>query len=312
MTKFTEGIGGKLAESWVAALLLPPSFFCAAGVSAYLFRHGWVRFAGQFDRFTRLPQVTQVAVVIGGLLLLMLSGGIAQQLTWPLLRLLEGYWPRPLSSVVLWMTRRQERRMRTQKQRWQELSRRYPSLDAAEYAEIAALDRWIVHTPANPNHLMPTRLGNLIRASELHPRLKYGLDVVACWPRLWLLLPADARNDLIAARDDLNANARYLLWSALVVVWTPWTLWAAAASAIATVFVYRGMLRSAETYGDLVEATFDTYRIELYKALRWPPPLNPAQEASIGREITSYLWRGSDERMPTFVESSKSLTNTKR
>jgi len=46
-----------------------------------------------------------------------------------------------------------------------------------------------MHTPAESDRHMPTKLGNILRAAELRSKDKYGLDAVICWPRLWLLLP---------------------------------------------------------------------------------------------------------------------------
>lgn len=66
--------------------------------------------------------------------------------------------------------------------------------------------------PSQPNRLMPTKLGNILRAAESRPYDKYGLDAVICWSRLWLLLPDGVKKELQEARSNLNTAARFWLW----------------------------------------------------------------------------------------------------
>ena len=76
--------------------------------------------------------------------------------------------------------------------------------------------------PDEQQYFMPTRLGNLLKAAELRPLSKYGLDSVICWPRIWLLLPESAKTELVNARADLDTGARIWSWSILFLVWIIW------------------------------------------------------------------------------------------
>ncbi|MFE4104896.1 MAG: hypothetical protein ACTS3T_15570, partial [Almyronema sp.] len=150
----------------------------------------------------------------------------------------------------------------------------------------------------------PTRLGNILRAAERKPSEKYGLDAVICWSRLWLLLPDAVKQDLQAARADLNSAARVCLWSLLFCGWAllslqfdpkftinPLALWPLL-GLLSARFAYQWAIAAATTYSELIEASFDLYRHLLYESLRWHLPADPAVERRVGAELTQYLWRG--------------------
>ncbi len=289
--KFIEGVGGKLAEQWVAALLTPAFVFWAGGLAAWVYRYGWTSLLTQF---TQLSESLQIALLVATLLGVTTSAFVVQRFDFAALRYLEGYWSRwfPLRWLLVYW---QKKRYKKSYQRWQELmgKRRQQELTTVEAEDLARLDWWLIHTPRQPDQLMPTRLGNILRSAELRPRNKYGLDAVICWSRLWLLLPEAVKKDLQEARADLNTAARVWLWSLLFMVWTIWAWWAAPMGIIAAIFAYYSWaLDAARNYGELIEATFDTHRHLLYQSLRWDLPDNPVEERQIGQKLTEYLWRG--------------------
>ncbi len=179
--------------------------------------------------------------------------------------------------------------------------------------ELATLD-WRQHHLPLPDQLMPTRLGNILRAAEQRPLEKYGLDAIICWSRLWLLLPDAVKQELQTARADLNTAARVWLWSMLFMGWGVWAvgsialgltsglwpiplglilgLWPIPVGLTSAFFAYRWAIAAATLYGDLIDATFDLYRRLLYDSLRWSLPPDPDEERRVGRELTEYLWRG--------------------
>ena len=191
---------------------------------------------------------------------------------------------------------RQQNRPRMGKQRLQKLPHSklaslIPYAIAELKDELALLD-WQQHQLPLPDKLMSTRLGNILRAAERRPLEKYGLDAIICWSRLWLLLPDAVKQELRAARADLNAAARVWLWSVLFMVWGVWALWAIPLGLLSALFAYRWAIAAATLYGDLIEATFDLYRQLLYDSLGWRRPPDPEEERRVGRELTEYLWRG--------------------
>lgn len=154
-------------------------------------------------------------------------------------------------------------------------------------------DRALHQLPEQEQDLLPTRLGNILRAAERRPYHRYGLDAIICWPRLWLLLPEAVKKDLQAAQTELNNAVRLIFWSLLFLVWSIWAWWAIPLALMAAAFAYGWALDAAAVYATLIEATFDLHRPLLYNALGWTLPPDPAEERRVGRQLTDYLWRGS-------------------
>ena len=301
--KFIDTVGGKLAEQWVAALLTPAFCFWSGGILAWVLDND----TSQLQQYLEaLEAPLQLALLAVALLIIAASAFAIQQIESSCLRFLEGYyWPRwfiPLGWLRCKLLKRQEKRLQKLKVRWETLShQRYQQTISQKndttYETIRELylleyqRRWI---PSQAEYLMPTALGNVLRAAEQRSWHKYRLDSVVCWPCLWLLLPDNARSDVHKARESLNSSVRLWVWSILfVLVWTWWVWWAIPIGLGTAFFAHQRMLSFARSYGNLIEATFDLYRIELYKALRWSLPKTSKEEKEQGELLTEYLWRGS-------------------
>lgn len=186
---------------------------------------------------------------------------------------------------------------------------RQSGLTAHEAYTHALLESQLKHFPTQPERMMPTRLGNILRAAEGRPSAKYGLDSIICWPALWLVLPDAAKTELQAARAALDRAIRLWLWSVMFVVWTQWAWWALPAGLLAAVGIYYSwILQAATTYGQLLEAAFDTHRAALYKALRFTLPQTLEEETPIGKDITAYLWQGARSERLKFDGSTSDAT----
>jgi len=140
---------------------------------------------------------------------------------------------------------------------------------------------------------MPTAVGNILRAGESAPAEKYGLDAVVCWPRLWMLLPKEIRDDLVTARQNLMTLTELWAWGLLFLVWSIWSPWAIAVSIVWLALAYVWLMESARGYADLIVSAFDLYRWKLYEALDWPRPKDRGAEVESGRALTEFLWRGT-------------------
>ncbi|MEU6370091.1 hypothetical protein ABZ876_31300 [Streptomyces sp. NPDC046931] len=308
LTKLWTGLGGKLAERFVLALLSPAATFWSAGALAWFDGHASggrrpTALNETTSRITGLPAAAQLFLVLGVLALLTASGTFVNALSLPMLRLMEGYWPRFLAAPRRRLVGRKANRRAFAATRWRALMLTgEDSLTPEETAEAIQLDRVLNRIPPSPAQQMPTRLGNTLRSAESRPARKYGLDPVVCWPHLWLLLPDPAREEISHARASLDRAATWTIWGLLLLVWTPWSAWAIPAALVVATTSYLAAVRTATAYADLVEAVWDLHRSTLYKALRWPLPVDPAAEFAAGKAITAYLRRGARGTLPRFSQ----------
>ncbi|WP_171172131.1 hypothetical protein [Streptomyces sp. I05A-00742] len=303
VSKFWETAGGKLAERWTAASVSAVTFALGGTVA-------WAHAGGGYRALRRpaawlagQPAAAQAGVLLAALLVITACGSAVQRLTPTALRVCAGHWPAVSAPVRERLVRRQHRRYRSVQDRFQQLSPAVYGGTATpeERAEHGRLTARLRRFPA-PDALMPTRLGNVLRAAESRPTDKYGLDAVAVWPHLWLLLPDTTRKEIAHARLALETSAAACVWGVAFLGFTPWSPWAVPAGLAVAVIARAGWLPArAETYADLVEAAFDLHRATLYRQLRWPLPTDPRDEYTQGRRVTTYLVRGLRGTDPVFT-----------
>jgi hypothetical protein len=188
LDKFWETLGQGLAQRWLDHLFGPAFLFWAGGLGLYIWQHSW-----DAVKLTWLGWdiYQQAAALLVALLAVFLSSLAVQTLQLPATRLLEGYWPWPLKLLGPYFISRQRRDFVKKYKKLRELKAkgRSKSITAEEQDRLSRLEAWAHGNPAAERDLLPTRLGNLLRAREMASRHKYGLDSLVCWPRLWCLLP---------------------------------------------------------------------------------------------------------------------------
>jgi hypothetical protein len=295
-----QTFGSKLAEQLAPRVLTPALAFWAGGALVLWsagYGHDWQ------SRLAALPTVAQVVTLAAALALVAGSAVAAAQLTPAVLRLLEGYWPRHLARAF---TRLSARRLTRAEAALPSLSGQAFRGELADLSRLASVERRLHDLPP-ASSLMPTRFGNILRAAEERPRVRYGLDPVVCWPHLWLVLDTETRQELTQARKDLDQSAQGWLWCLLFVGWTPLAWWAVLVTVLGCALIYYGAtLSRGRSYGSLLQAAFDLHRRRLYEALSWPAVDDPAAEPAAGAQLTTYLWRGvaptdirfTDQRKP--------------
>jgi hypothetical protein len=292
LSAFWESFGSTLGERSAASLLTPAVAFWTIGLLAS--ETGGGPAAGWIDKLGGLGSTEQVIVSVALLIALGASAAAIRTFVEPTISLLEGYWPSPLRRLERRRRKRVCKQLAAAATEINNLSRAAESRawTTEENRRVAALTRWRRGFPARADDAMPTRLGNVLRAAEDRPFDRYGLDAVVCWPRLWLVLPQDVRDEVAGARRALDTAVELLIWSCLTVVWVALAWWPPLVAVAGAAFSYRLAVRAAATYGDLLEATFDLHRSTLFEALDRPLAGSPSAQLEAGLELSEYLLRG--------------------
>lgn len=125
--------------------------------------------------------------------------------------------------------------------------------------------------------LLPTSLGNTIRAFEIYPRIMYGIEGIQGWNRIQLVMHPEARQlvDSMKSRLDLWINLclgaliSLLVYAALVwqtemqpIPWAP--IFALGVIAFAWVLA----CKAAGHWGESIKACFDVFLPQLANAMR--------------------------------------------
>ncbi|SDI33039.1 hypothetical protein [Nonomuraea jiangxiensis] len=267
MTGFLAELGKKVAERWVALLVLPGLVFTAVAVTAVLLgQRNWadtgLLWRRLLDLTATLGGPRQADLVRTALLLIALlaastgSAFVARALAGPVENLLAGNWPRVARPLADALTRRRGRAWHRLRQRYRDAE---DSADHSRLGELAEARNAVALTEPR----WPTWTGDRLHAPGTRVRKQYGLDLGAAWPRLWLLLPDSAREPLTESRQRLDEATALggwgVLYTALGAVWWPSAVLGLCVGLVA----WRRAREAAEVYAELVEATVDVYLDDL-------------------------------------------------
>ncbi|MGW5240085.1 hypothetical protein ACWEOW_14245 [Monashia sp. NPDC004114] len=293
---FADELASKAASRVTSIGVAGAGAFGAVGLLAWAYGHGGI--SGVPDRISSWLEAgttsSRLVILAGALVAVLLAGFLSETLVLPVLRLLEGYWPAWLNPLRSRLVGRAQGHAERDAQRLTVLAEQGHDGDSDE--ELLHLLGRIAQRPSRTELMMPTRLGNLLRAHETRPADLYGLDPVRLWTRLWLLLPTQAQGEVSAARGRLDAAVAAWMWAVVSSVWVIWAWWALPAAVLVAWVLHRGLLvPRADTYGDMVEAAFDLYRTLLYQATRWPLPQSPTSEIECGQALSRFLAYGYAE-----------------
>ena len=249
--------------------------------------------------------------VLGGVALVatvVVLGLVFHPFQYSLVQALEGYWPArgPLSGLTATCIRRQfEQRdlLHRRRSRLNDLASRLET-DSPEGVtcrlQLSLADRRLRDYPDHDVRMLPTKLGNVLRAREDLAGRRYSLDAISTIPRLYPLMSDVQRSMIEDARGQLDLFARFsATWIVSAVVssvllldsfW--WNLFPLVLYLL-SYLSYRGATAAARSYGDMLARAIDLYRLELLKQVAFPPPRDLEHEGAL---FKAYWQLASGER----------------
>jgi hypothetical protein len=291
LSKVWDAVSGGLTDRFLERVFGPALYFWGVGGAAV----AWDKDLSASELFEGLKEVglaDGVLYAAVGAIVLVLSNSVMEALQFGVLRILEGYWPAPLSKLLTRRIKSVRDKVSADRNEWEALAQTYTSHTAEQRQRYRKLDRRRDFFPSSPHQLKPTILGNVLAAAESYAWDRYGLASVLMWSRLWLVMDDGSRTEVTNARKRLNVAVQLLTWSVLILVWTWWAWWALVVSVVAAVIMYRLAVGAASGYGELMKAAFDVH----HRALLNSVGLLKKDEGFVphdrGRSLTMFIKRG--------------------
>jgi hypothetical protein len=174
--------------------------------------------------------------------------------------------------------------------------------------------------PSNPDEILPTQFGNILKASEQYPGARYGLDGVEFWPRLIHVIPKEYQQTLDNSRNELsflvNMSILSLLFYLTCIVAVFYSLYispvdfskpelffgmagitlryviAAALAFVCNVFFYKAAIYSVSSFGLIIRSAYDLFRLDLLKKYKLKLPENSREEFFAWKDLNEFVVLG--------------------
>jgi hypothetical protein len=279
-------ITGSLDERFALTLFFPSLLFWGALVAVFMLAGDTAGMVAAWNAQVTAMKWLQTAA---GLIWVAFFAHLLSHWTTWLTRQYEGYWNWPLGGRL--------RRLRTQ---------RYAHILAALKAEGDAGYERIYYgfpLPDEPDDLMPTRLGNILKNAELYSLHQYEADAVLLWPRLYAVLPESftaalagtkAPLDLMLILSALSALFALVSSAGLLILGGPWWLFLACflGGLIIARLAYLSGVNAAVPYAQLIKSAFDLYRGDLAEKMGYELPGSPGEETAFWKNLGELIYRG--------------------
>jgi len=279
-----DKVTGLFDSRFVLALLLPAFAFAAGAGALAATMTGWHQAAAWWVGLDAARQVALGVAAAGGTVVLaVITGTQAVAMT----RVLEGYWRWRWVNATLGRLGR-----------WRENKRR--DRLAADPSELGYLHSYLAFPP--DGEPLPTRLGNALRAAESYPgdEERWGLDAAFWWPRLYLILPDSARDQVDNARASLDQLVVLTMLSAAFGVVAlalscaglnlAVGLGCAGGALLLSRCSYLAAVTAAGVFGELVRSSYDLFRGDLLAKLGWPMPPTLSAERKLWTALSQQLY----------------------
>ena len=186
------------------------------------------------------------------------------------------------------------------------------SLKSDYYAKAAEYDK---NYPPLEAGIMPTRFGNILKASEAYSGTRYGIDSVEFWPRLLHVIPRPYRQSIDEARNELsflvNMTALSFLFFAFCALAVVTNVPLPGIPNLANVFLNsiryiaagllalfsiwffnKAALFSVGDFGAMIRSSYDLFRLDLLEQFNLERPQNSIQEFNTWKNVGELIVLG--------------------
>jgi hypothetical protein len=317
---------GKAIGRYFSVVSVLPSILLVTYVFLLFSSDSWQHSPNWHAAFAALRNIG-----LAGAAVLTVSGIVVALVMHPLqfsmVQLLEGYWGPGRLAQQIRISRIHRHRERLQwlddltaeadatllkfKQRDPSLKQEKPSTRAHLKVEamsqrgeaVRSRDRY----PKDPDHAMPTRLGNMLRRYEVTAGASYGLDAPTVLPSLAMIAPPSHLDYLNDQRSAMDLAVRTSMTSAIACLVTLVFLWhsglwllIALIPYAAAYAAYRGSVIAAQSYGITMSAVIALNRFALYERMHMKRPPTTARERAMNEDLI-YLLNYSEDTKDTSV-----------
>jgi hypothetical protein len=208
------------------------------------------------------------------------------------MRFYEGYWKS--LPFFRWLASKRE----------SYYTEKLQSLDAGNDQDYERIYFYFPPKTRTPE-IMPTRLGNIIKNSEIYPDVRYKINAVLIWPRLYSVLPESLIQNIGAAKAELDMmlvfsilGIAFAIFGGLISIFllpfyfAPLCIWGGC---LISWISYQGAINSALPYAQLIKTAFDLHRSTLLKALGLAEPASLEEEEKRWLAIRQLWYRGAPQ-----------------
>lgn len=180
------------------------------------------------------------------------------------------------------------------------------------YTKAAEYDK---NYPPLQAGIMPTKFGNILKASEAYTGTRYGIDAVEFWPRLLHVIPPTYRQSIDEARNELSFLVNMSALSFLFFVFCAFAIvtniplpgtpdWgnvilnsfryiAAGLLSLGSVWFFnKAALFSVGDFGAMIRSSYDLFRLDLLSQFRIENPKNSVEEFQVWKNLGELLILG--------------------
>jgi hypothetical protein len=191
-----------------------PAFLLATGIGADLFAFDYTS-----EKFPDALAKTNTASATIFVAIVWLLSILLMTFNRPIIRLLEGYGSSNPFRILL-ARQRQIFKARAEPH-FQRVSRVLEArrLGTPELEEFWTLPVWEAARDFPEDHylVMPTRLGNVMRAYERYSDVVYGIEAIILWPRLFMIIPEEKRERIRESEASFHFAINMLFISVLIL-----------------------------------------------------------------------------------------------